>query len=112
MGRRKFVGHGLPPVVNRPSRVADGVSGAAWRISEAEEDDEVDLQNLSIPTSFATKQVAVAAFHAAHGVPDQTDDLRTGSRGQPIRARLLSNRFIEQLRRYFRRGLLKLPLTI
>ena len=54
-------------------------------------------RTLSIPlSSFALKQVAVAALHAAHGVPDHADDLRAGRGGQPVVARLCTNRGVEK----------------
>jgi hypothetical protein len=71
-------------------------------------------QKLSIPPSDGTwlasaKQIAIAAAHTTHGVPDQAGDLRAARRCQPLAARLATHVGIEQHGGYITVARMRLP---
>jgi hypothetical protein len=97
-----------------PSLLSDGVTGAASRISGSEEDDEdAGAQTVHPPCDgtwlSSAKQIAIAAPHTTHGVPDQAGNLRATRRCQPLAARLAAHVGIEQHGGYLTVARVRLP---
>jgi hypothetical protein len=56
----------------------------------------IPLKRRTFNRLLSPKQIAITAAHAANSIPDQTNDLRSTRRCQPLAARLVANERVEQ----------------